>query len=283
MAGRTDGRIVVITGASAGIGAAASVELARLGAQVVPVGRDARRLEGVARRISSARNGAPAEPLRADFTSLDDVRGLARRLLDRHSRIDVLVNNAGAIFGRREVSADGHELTFQVNHLAPFLLTNLLLDRLRASAPSRVVTTSSAAHTGGLVDLDDLELERGWSSWRAYANSKLANVLFTRELARRLDREEVVANCLHPGVIRSRLGRNMGGVVRGGWAIARLFFASPQRGAATIVHLASSPEGQRVSGQYFIGTRPRTVVGQASDDFFAAELWRASEELVGLR
>jgi retinol dehydrogenase 12 len=282
MTGRMEGRVIVVTGASAGIGAAAAVELARLGAQVVPVGRDAGRLERVARRISSAGNGASIEPQRADFASLDEVRGLARRLLDRHSRIDVLVNNAGALFGRREVSADGHELTFQVNHLAPFLLTNLLLDRLRESSPSRVVTTSSAAHTGGLVDLDDLELERSWSPWRAYASSKLANVLFTRELARRLDGEEVVANCLHPGVIRSRLGRNMGGAIRGGWAIARLFFRSPKRGAGAIVHLASSSEGQRVSGQYFVGTRPQTVVGQAADDFFAAELWRASEELVGL-
>lgn len=273
--------MIVVTGASAGIGEAAAVELTRRGAAVVPVGRDERRLHRVADRIAAAGSGVRCEPERADFASLGEVRELAARLLERYERIDVLVNNAGAVFGRRELSANGHELTFAVNHLAPFLLTNLLLDRLRASAPARVVTTSSAAYTGGLVDLDDLELERSWSSWRAYCNSKLANVLFTRELARRLEGEQVVANCLHPGVIRSRLGRNMGSVIRGGWGIARLFFGSPRRGASTIVHLAASPEGGRTSGGYFVNGRPHAVVGQAADDFFADELWRRSEEMVG--
>jgi retinol dehydrogenase-12 len=274
--------VIVVTGASAGIGEAAAVELARRGATVVPVGRDERRLRRVAERIRRAGSVDGGEPERADFASLADVRGLATRLLDRHPRIDVLVNNAGAFFGRRGVSGDGHELTFQINHLAPFLLTNLLLARLRDSAPARVVTTSSAAHGGGLLDLDDLELERSWSSWRAYSSSKLANVLFTRELAKRLEGSDVVANCLHPGVIRSRLGRNAGIVTGIGWSVARLFFGSPRRGAATIVYLAGSPDADRVSGGYFVGTRPRAVVGQAADDFFATELWRRSEEMTGL-
>ncbi|HYU61706.1 MAG TPA: SDR family NAD(P)-dependent oxidoreductase [Solirubrobacterales bacterium] len=271
---------VVVTGASSGIGEAAAVELARRGATVVPVGRDERRLRAVAERIGEL--GSAGEPERADFASLDDVRDLAARLLERHPRIDVLVNNAGAFFGRREVSVDGHELTFQVNHLAPFLLTNLLLDRLRASAPSRVVTTSSGVHAGGLLDLDDLELERSWSGWRAYSNSKLANVLFTRELAKRLEGTGVVANCLHPGVIRSRLGRNAGGVTGIGWSAVRLLLGSPRRGARTVVYLASAPEAQRVSGGYFAGERQRRVVGQAADDFVAEELWRRSEQLAGL-
>jgi NAD(P)-dependent dehydrogenase (short-subunit alcohol dehydrogenase family) len=240
------------------------------------VGRDERRLRRVAQRIGGA------EPQQADFASLDEVRALATRLLERHSRIDVLVNNAGAVFGRRQLSADGHELTFQVNHLAPFLLTNLLLDRLRESAPARVVTTSSAAHGGGLIDLDDLELERSWSTWRAYANSKLANVLFTRELAKRLEGSGVVANCLHPGVIRSRLGRNMGLAMRGGWSAASVFFGSTKRGARTILHLAAAPDAAAVSGGYFVAERAQAVVGQAADDFFAAELWRRSAEIVGL-
>ena len=274
--------MIVVTGASAGIGEAAAVELARRGATVVPVGRDEKRLGRVAERIRGANQASAQEPERADFASLDEVRALASRLLERFDRIDVLVNNAGAVYGRRGLSADGYELTFAVNHLAPFLLTNLLLDRLRASAPARVVTTSSGAHAGGLLDLDDLQLERSWSSWRAYCNSKLANVLFTRELARRED-DGVVANCLHPGVIRSRLGRNMGGIVRGGWGVARLFFGSPRRGARTIVYLASLPEAGQVSGGYFVGERRQAVVGQAANDFFAEELWRRSEELVGLR
>jgi NAD(P)-dependent dehydrogenase (short-subunit alcohol dehydrogenase family) len=274
--------VIVLTGASAGIGEAAAMELARRGATVVPVGRDERRLARVAERLGGVGTGRAEDPQRADFASLDEVRALAFRLLDRFDRIDVLVNNAGAVYGRRELSADGYELTFAVNHLAPFLLTNLLLDRLRASAPARVVTTSSAAHTGGLLDLDDLQLERTWSSWRAYCNTKLANVLFTRELARRLAGTGVVANCLHPGVIRSRLGRNMGGIVRGGWGIARVFFGSPRRGARTIVYLASAPEAAHASGGYYAGGRRQAVAGQAADDFFAEELWTRSEEMVGL-
>jgi retinol dehydrogenase 14 len=266
-----------VTGASAGIGAAAAAELARRGATVVPVGRDERRLNKVAERIGDANDAQLA-----DFAALGEVRALAQRLLERWPRIDVLVNNAGAVFGRRELSRDGHELTFQVNHLAPFLLTNLLLERLRESAPARVVTTSSAAHSGGLIDLDDLELERSWSTWRAYANSKLANVLFTRELAMRLDGSGVVANCLHPGVIRSRLSRNLGFAMRGGWSAASLFFGSSRRGARTIVQLADSPEAAAASGQYFSEGQPQAVVGQAADDFFAAELWRRSAELVGV-
>jgi NAD(P)-dependent dehydrogenase (short-subunit alcohol dehydrogenase family) len=269
--------VIVVTGASAGIGEAAAVELARRGATVVPVGRDERRLRRVGERIGA--DGAGAYE-RADFASLGDVRVLAERLLERHPRIHVLVNNAGAVFGRRELSADGHELTFQVNHLAPFLLTDLLGERLRDSAPARVVTTSSAAHTGGLLDLDDLELERSWSTWRAYADSKLANVLFTRELARRLEGTSVVANCLHPGVIRTRLARNMNLALRAGWGLASLFFASARSGAATIVHLAASPEAAEVTGEYFASKRPRQLVGQAADDFFAAELWRRSEAAV---
>jgi retinol dehydrogenase-14 len=276
-----EGRVVVITGASSGIGAAAAVELARRGARIVPVGRDPKRLDRVAREIESAGAPRPIEPLRADFASLADVRRLASELLERNERIHVLVNNAGAIFAKRKLSAEGHELTLQVNHLAPFLLTNLLLDRLRASAPARIVITSSGAHAGGLLDLDDLELERSWTAWRAYSNSKLANVLFTRELAKRLE-SKIVANCLHPGVIRTRLGRDMRGAVAAGWAIARPFFGSPRRGARTLTYLASAPEAGEVSGAYFESSRQRGLRGQAADDFFAERLWEESERLTGL-
>ena len=167
---------------------------------------------------------------------------LAATLLERYERIDVLVNNAGLVMGRRELTEDGYERTFAVNHLAPFLLTNLLLDRLRASAPARVVTTSSDAHRAGHMDLDDLQGERSWSSWGAYGASKLANVLFTRELARRLAGTQVTANALHPGVVRTSLERNMAWPLRIGWTVAKPFFASPKSGASTIVYLAGAPD-----------------------------------------
>jgi NAD(P)-dependent dehydrogenase (short-subunit alcohol dehydrogenase family) len=266
------GRVVVVTGASSGIGAAAALELGARGAQVVPIGRDRRRLETI----------GVAEPLQADFASLAQVRQVATELLDRHPRIDVLVNNAGLVAGRRTLSEDGFELTFAVNHLAPFLLTNLLLERLRASAPARVVTTSSDAHRGGLIDLDDLQGERRWSTWSAYSNSKLANILFTRALARRLEGSGVTANCLHPGVIRTRLGRGATLPIRVGWRVASTFFASPRKGAATIVHLASSPGAGRISGAYFVGSSPRLPSLQAQDDELAESLWYRSTKLVGL-
>jgi retinol dehydrogenase 12 len=277
------GKTVVVTGASSGIGAEAAVELARLGATVVPIGRDQRRLNAIAARIRDANPDGATEPLSADFASLADVRKLASELLDRHPRIDVLVNNAGLVSGRRRLSEDGFELTFAVNHLAPFLLTNLLQERLRASAPARVVTTSSGAHFSGVLDLEDLDAERRWSTWSAYSNSKLANVLFTRALARRLDGSGVVANCLHPGVIRTRLGRGAPLPVGVGWRVAGLFFASPRKGASTIVYLASAPDAASISGGYFVDSQQRTPSAQARDDVLAEGLWEASERLTGLR
>jgi NAD(P)-dependent dehydrogenase (short-subunit alcohol dehydrogenase family) len=268
-----DGKTVVVTGASSGIGAAAAVELAKRGATVVPVGRDAKRLAAVGRRVGS-------EPLRADFSSLSEVRRLAEELLARHERIDVLVNNAGLVAGRRGLTVDGYETTFAVNHLAPFLLTNLLLDRLKASAPARVVTTSSDAHHSGRIDIDDLQGERKWSTWSAYANSKLANILFTRALARRLEGSGVVANCLHPGVIRTRLGRGASLPIRLGWQVAALFFKRPTTGAETIVYLASAPEAGETSGGYFVDSRERSPSAWAQDDDLGERLWAESERLV---
>ena len=269
------GKVVVVTGASSGIGAAAAVELADLGAIVVPVGRDPGRLAAVAKRVGS-------EPLRADFASLAAVRRLAAELLDRHERIDVLVNNAGLVTSRRELTEDGHEKTFAVNHLAPFLLTNLLLERLRASAPARVITTSSGAHGGGRLNFDDLDAERSWSMMRAYSTSKLANILFTRGLAMRLDPGEVTANCLHPGVIGTRLGRSAGLLSRLVWTAGRPFLGSPRRGAQTIVYLASSEEGGEVTGGYYESSRPVGTSAAAADIELADRLWRESERLVGL-
>jgi retinol dehydrogenase 12 len=268
------GKTVVVTGASSGIGAAAAAELARRGAMVVPVGRDPKRTASLARRIG-------AEPVTADFASMDEVRRLAGLLLERHERIDVLVNNAGLVSGRRTVTADGLELTMAVNHFAPFLLTSLLLDRLKASSPARVVTTASDAHRGGLIDPSDLNGERRWSAWSAYGNSKLANILFMRALARRLEGSGVVANCLHPGVIRTGLARGAPLPIRAGWRVASVFFGSPRRGARTLVHLAAAPEAGEVSGGYWVDSRPATPSVQAQDDDLAEDLWEASERLLG--
>jgi NAD(P)-dependent dehydrogenase (short-subunit alcohol dehydrogenase family) len=276
-----EGKVALVTGASSGIGEAVALELAERGARVVPVGRDAGRLAKVAKRIERAGGGA-AEPLRADFASLAEVRGLASGVLERHERIDVLVNNAGLTAGRRELTEDGHELTFAVNHLAPFLLTNLLLPRLRACAPARVVTTSSDAHRSGRLDFDDLQREHGWASWRAYSDSKLANVLFTRALARRLEGSAVDANAVHPGVIRTRLGRGASPLLRLGWTAVKPFLGSPRRGADTIAWLAGSPEAEGLSGLYFSDGHPAPLRGQAADDDAAERLWKVSEGLTGL-
>lgn len=269
------GRVVVVTGASAGIGEAAATALVARGATVVAVGRDTQRVAEIGERMG-------VEALQADFASLSQVRRLAGQLLERHERIHALVNNAGMVADRRLLTEDGHEMTFAVNHLAPFLLTNLLVERLRASSLARVVTTSSDAHHSGRLNFDDLHGERSWSSWGAYANSKLANVLFTRALAGRLDPAEVTANCLHPGVIRTRLGSGAGGVLGAGWSLARPFFHSPRRGAETIVHLVASREGAEVSGAYYARSRPAGTSAAAGDYEAAERLWEVSCELVGL-
>jgi NAD(P)-dependent dehydrogenase (short-subunit alcohol dehydrogenase family) len=276
---RTDDRVFVVTGASSGIGAAAAVELARRGGRVVPVGRDERRLGRVADRIAAA-GGRAAEPLSADFASLAEVRRLAAELLERHRKIDVLANNAGTYAHRRELTDDGHERTFAVNHLAPFLLTNLLLERLRPSPAPRVVVTTSELHRRGVLDFDDLELEHGWSGLRAYANSKLANVLFTRALARRLEPHRGVANCFYPGVVATRLVR--GGLPALAWAPVRLVGRRPRSGADTLVYLAHSLEAGDFTGEYFADRRPSTLLGQAADDHAAELLWERSEAMVGL-
>jgi len=266
------GRTVVVTGASAGIGAAAARSLYALGATVVPVGRSPEKTAAVAREVG-------AEPLVADFERLDDVRRLARDLLERHPVIDVLANNAGGVWPRREVTPDGHERTFQVNHLAPYLLTRLLADRLEA-ADGRVVTTSSAAHTTGRLDLDDLDTEhRRYRSFRVYGTTKLENVLFTRELARRA--AGLTATCLHPGVVASQFARDS--------PLTRLayrpplsrFLRTPEQGAATLVWLASAPDGW-TSGGYYADGRPGRLSRAAQDDRLAAALWDRSAELVGL-
>jgi len=275
-----DGKVCVVTGATSGIGKAAATALARMGAQVVLVGRDRGRAEATAAQVGSVATQPPVVDI-ADLGAMDQVRALAERLaaLDR---IDVLINNAGLVLGERRGTPDGFEHVFAVNHLAPFLLTNLLLPKLTASAPARVITVTSDAHSAARLDLDDPNLEHGWDSWRSYANSKLANILFTRELARRLHGTGVTANCAHPGVVRTGFGRDARPLLRLGVTLARPFLLSPERGADTIVYLASSPGVADETGGYYVRRQRREPSAAARDDAAARKLWQISEELTGL-
>jgi NAD(P)-dependent dehydrogenase (short-subunit alcohol dehydrogenase family) len=271
---------VVLTGATRGIGRAAAIDLARRGAEVALVGRDADRVRAAAEEARAAGGGAPVHEHVADLARLGDVRRLAAELLDRHARIDVLANNAGAMFTSRHVTPDGFERTFALNHLAPFLLTNLLLERLVACR-ARVVTTASDAHKGAVLDLDDVNAEHGrFRAGRAYGTSKLCNVLFTRELQRR--RPELVANCFHPGVIRTGFGKNDGALVRVGITIAGLFMGSPESAARSLVWLALDPAAGELRGEYVEKRRPVAPSAAAQDDVLAAALWERSAELTGV-
>jgi NAD(P)-dependent dehydrogenase (short-subunit alcohol dehydrogenase family) len=256
---------------------------------VVLVGRDRGRTEAVAAQIAAAGAAgmagavgtSPARAEIADLASLDQVRALAGRLAELE-RIDVLINNAGLMLGERRMTPDGLEHVFALNHLAPFLLTNLLLPKLTASAPARVITVTSDAHSAARLDLRDPNLQHGWDSWRSYANSKLANILFTLELARRLDGTGVTANCAHPGMVRTGFGRESRPLMKVGITIARPFMASPERGADTIVYLASSPDVAGQTGGYYVKRQRREPSAAARDDAVARKLWELSEEMTGL-
>src|SRR3954453_20178620 len=278
-------RLAHVTGASAGIGLETALGLARAGFRVVMVGRDAARTErareDVAKRLAAERrDAASVETALADFASLASVRSLAETILNRHDRLDVLVNNAGIIAPRYQRSQDGYELTIAVNHLAPFLLTNLLLDRLRASAaapaPARIVNVASQAHRGARLDLRTWMDPAGWSPLQAYGRSKLCNILFTRALARRLADSDVVAACLHPGVIATKIGDAAGSVVGFGWRLAKPFFASPERGARTSLFLATTSDPARFHGAYLIDSKPAQPDPAALDDDLAERLWTES-------
>jgi NAD(P)-dependent dehydrogenase (short-subunit alcohol dehydrogenase family) len=246
-------RVALVTGASAGIGVYTALGLASAGFRVIMAGRDAARTERASRIVAERAGGAGAvETALADFASLAAVRQLAEEVLARHEYLDVLVNNAGLIARRRLLSADGYELTIAVNHLAPFLLTNLLLDRLRASAPSRVVTVASQAHRGARLDPATLAAPQDWSPLKAYGRSKLCNILFTRTLAKRLEGSGVVAAALHPGVVATKIGDSAGSVTGWGWRVVKPFLMTPDKGAATSVFLATVPDATPFHGAYVI-------------------------------
>ena len=275
-------RVAIVTGATAGIGLYTALGLARQGMRLVIVGRDPGRTER-ARRLVAERSGSDrVETALADFASLAAVRRLAEALLAGHERIDFLVNNAGLISPRFQLSKDGYELTFAVNHLAPFLLTNLLLDRLRGSAPARIVTVASQAHRGAHLDLSDVTRPRDWTPLSAYNRSKLCNILFSRALARRLDPKEVIAACLHPGVVATAIGDHAGVLARLGWRLVRPFLIGPEKGAATSLFLATVADPTPFHGAYVIGARIAEPDTSARDDRLGEELWTESARLVGL-
>ena len=274
------GRTVLVTGGTGGIGKATAIGLATMGAHLAITGRDRERTEGAAREIRAA-GGGQVDVFVADLSSQSEVRRLADEVLKSLARIDVLVNNVGGAWNTRQVTADRLEHTFALNHLAPFLLTNLLLDRLKQSAPARVVTVSSAAQFMGRIDFDDLQGERAYSGQRAYSQSKLANVLFTYELARNLQATSVTANALHPGVVRTSFGaEDPGGLQRLLFPFMRPFMKTPAQGAATSIHLASSPDLERVTGKYFANSTPKRSSKRSYDKAAAERLWQVSEELV---
>jgi NAD(P)-dependent dehydrogenase (short-subunit alcohol dehydrogenase family) len=276
------GKTCVVTGATAGIGEVTARELARAGGRVVIVGRDPARCEATATRIRQA-TGRPVESLVANLADQAQVRRLADAIRERCDRIDVLVNNAGALFDDRRLSPDGIELTWALNHLAYVLLTDLLQDRIRASAPARIVNVASEAHRGGRIDFDDLDGQRRrYRAFRAYCDSKLANVLFTAELACRLEGSGVTANCLHPGFVASSFFNGPGAmrfVVRN---LLRPLAISPERGAATSVHLASDPALASTTGRYFVKQRAVEPAPAARDVEAAGRLWAESRRQCGL-
>jgi len=275
------GKTVLVTGGTGGIGRATAMGLATMGAHLAITGRDRERTESAAREIR-ATSGGEVDVFVADLSSTSEVRRLADEVLQSLSRIDVLVNNVGGYWDNRHVTADGLEHTFALNHLAPFLLTNLLLDRLKQSAPARVVTVSSNAQAMGEINFDDLQGERSYSGARAYNQSKLANVLFTYELARRLQGSAVTANALHPGVVRTSFGaEDPRSVQQLFMPLMRPFRKAPERGAATSIHVASAPDLGQVTGRFFANSRVKRSSKRSYDQATAARLWQVSANLVG--
>lgn len=272
-------QVTVITGATSGIGRVAAGALARRGGTLVLVGRDPERGRNAVEQIRSGSGNGSVSFLCADLSSMAEVQRLAAAIRDRHDRIGLLINNAGAIFTRRRTTADGLEMTFALNHLAPFLLTHLLLEPLQRAAPSRLITVASQAHRGAALDFGDLQGERRYSGWRAYRRSKLANILFTREFARRHAGRGILAACLHPGFIASRFGDAAGGLFAVGLGLAkRLAAESEETGGERIVHLATAPDP--VAGGYYVKTRPADPSAAARSDADAARLWDLSSDLV---
>jgi NAD(P)-dependent dehydrogenase (short-subunit alcohol dehydrogenase family) len=277
------GKICVITGATSGIGLITAERLAAKGAHLVLVGRDPAKANAAVARIRRSVPAATLETRIADLSQLGNVRKLGQELASL-PRIDVLLNNAGAMFTHRQVTTDGLERTFALNHMAYFSLSLMLKERMAASGPARIVNVASEAHRSQTLDFNDLQTEHRYRGWVAYGRSKLCNILFTRALARRLAGTGVTANCLHPGFVASRFGDESGGLLSIAVGIAkRLFAVSPQEGAETSVHLASAPEVESRNGLYFVKSAPATPSEAACDDAAAERLWQESARIAGLK
>lgn len=277
-----NGKTVLVTGATGGIGRVTAEALAKMGAQMVLVGRNAQKTADTVAAVRQAAGNSKVDGLVADLSTQAGVRGLAEQFLARYDRLHVLVNNAGAFFMKREQSAEGLEMTFALNHLAYFLLTNLLLDTLKASAPARIVNVSSMAHQGARLNLEDLQNERSFSGWSAYGQSKLANLYFTYELSRRLEGSGVTANALHPGFVATNFGKSNGGIFRSLFGLFQMAAINPEEGAQTTIYLASAPEVQGVTGQYFDKKKAIRSSDVSYDAVIAKRLWEISEQMTGI-
>ena len=277
------GKTVVITGGTSGIGEIAAEQLAQMGARIVLIARDKSRGEATLARLRERGPGLAHTVHCADLARIPEMKRVAAQIAESEPRIDVLINNAGAMFGSRQLTGDGLEYTFALNHMAYFVVTEGLRERLQASAPARIINTSSAAHRGARLDFDDLQLVKDFSAMKAYSRSKLCNILFTRELARRLHGTGVTANCLHPGFVATRFGDQSGGLISRFIGLAKLFAISPGKGAETLVYLASSPDVAETTGAYFYKCRPITPSQAALDDRAAMLLWERSEALAGFK
>jgi len=276
-------KVCVVTGATAGIGRVSAQRLAEMGARVIVVSRNPRKCDEVVADIRRQTGHAAIEAMPADLSSLQGIRDLARRFLDAHPRLNVLLNNAGAIFTARQVSADGIEITWALNHLGYFLLTHLLMDALKAAPAARVINVSSDAHLVGRIHFDDVQFERRrYSGFAAYSQSKLANVMHAYALARRLEGTSISVNALHPGAVATDFGKNNSGIWGKVFKLFSRFTIDAEEGAKTSLYLASSPEVAGVSGKYFYRCRPKPSSPASYDVQAQEKLWRLSAEMVGL-
>ena len=276
------GKTVVITGATSGIGEVAALALAKMGARIIAVGRSKARGDATLARLRSSAPGAAHALHLADLSRLSEMKRVAAQIADQEARIDVPINNAGAAFGTRQVTEDGLGRNFALNHMAYFVLTAGLRERLAAAPTARIINTASSAHTAAVLDFDDLQSEKGYGTIKAYGRSKLCNILFTRELARRLRATAMTANCLHPGFVATRFADESGGPLSYLTRVAKLFAISPARGADTIIYLASAPDVAQTTGQYFYRRRPAKTSAAAQDDRAASTLWQRSAALAGI-
>lgn len=281
--GGMNGKVVLITGGTSGIGKATAKALASMGAKVVVNGRDRERGEAAVEEIRRDSRSEEVSLMLADLAVQAEVRRLAKEFEASHERLDVLVNNAGLILNRRTETPDGIETTLAINHLAPFLLTNLLLDLLKKSAPSRIVTVSSAAERMGKMDLDDLQSERRYRAFPVYGMTKLANIMFTYELAERLEGTGVVANCMHPGGVNTNFSNNNRGGMTLLFRAFKPFMRSSEQGAETVIYLAASPDVEGMNGKYLSDRKVKTSSKESYDEDLRKKLWEVSEELTGLR